>query len=310
MRILFLLFINAFLPFCSYGQISIHLRKTFIDSFKNKLTIDASYGIYYAHKQPNAASKDGDLHFSGWDNKIGLPVVAEVMNAKEQTEAVNYIHQNEGKGEPQNKVKLSGVWRLWCEHPGDNEDFIQGATNIPIENTNPPHVFEIHPATKIGNIDLLNSLHDIKGFTYKQTEDAFSRYSNLRCKLAKKGKFVSIETNGIGYNYVEFWLKLNNNSKQVVNDGLFVLCSIYSEKPEEDEEGGDLVSHKFRVGFVKGSDVYNKVKDMKKGEFLHVAGIPRFNLNLVSWRIEHSIQRPEVLQWNLPFEIVAVADLQ
>jgi hypothetical protein len=34
------------------------------------------------------------------------------------------------------------------------------------------------------------------------------------------------------------------------------------------------------VGFVKDSPLYEKAKDAKKGDFLHVVGIPRVNLNL------------------------------
>jgi hypothetical protein len=42
----------------------------------------SNYEVYFAHKSPNPGSKDGDLHFAGFDKKIGLPIVAEIMNAK------------------------------------------------------------------------------------------------------------------------------------------------------------------------------------------------------------------------------------
>ena len=312
MRVPTLFFILAIcsLNVCD-AQISITVRKSFIDSFKNRLTIDANYEIYFAHKHPNAASKDADLHFAGYERKIGLPIVAEIMNAREVTEAVDLIHAKEGKGVPTEKVPLTGVWRLWCEHPGDIEEFKQGNKNIPIENTNPPHVFEIHPVTKIGGIDVMPTLHRIDGFKYKDAEDAFNRYSNMRCRIRPKTKTVTIETNGIGYNYVDFWIRLNANQHQVVNDGLFAYCTVYSNEVDttdgSNEEG--LIAHKMRIGFVKGSDVFNKVKTMKKGEFLHVVGIPRIDLALVSWRVAHASSRPEVLQWNLPLEMIAVAEL-
>ena len=43
---------------------------------------------------------------------------------------------------------------------------------------------------------------------------------------------------------------------------------------------------------------------------MHVLGIPRINLALVSWRAAQAKTRPEALQWNLPFEIVAIAELE
>ena len=305
-----LLLLALFGFYYSNSQITMTLRKSFIDSFKNKLTIGASYEVYFAHAHPNPGSKDGDLHFAGYDKKIGLPIVAEIMNAKEFDDAVKVVHDFEGKGKPQDKVKLTGVWRLWCEHPGDIEAFKQGKMKIEIENTNPAHVFEIHPVTKIESLDILSSFHKINGFTYKDAEDAFSRYSNLRCKITQTAKTITIETNGIGYNYVDFWVQLNSDTQQEVADGLFAFCSIYNSgfSPGEGDEG-DLITHKLRVAFVKGTEVYDKIKGMKKGEYLHVVGIPRIDLALISWRAAHAANRPEVLQWNLPFEIVAVGEL-
>jgi hypothetical protein len=303
--------------FISNGQITITLRKSFIDSFKNRLTLDSDYEIYYAHKHVNPSAKDGDLHFAGFDKRVGLPIVAEIMNAKEFNNAIEKVHSFEGKGKPEFKVKLTGVWRLWCEHPGDIDDFVQGTFNQKklaetIENTNPPHVFEIHPITNIDNIDVLGSVHKISGFTYKIAADAFERYSNLRCKISAKQRTLTIETSGIGYNYVDFWIQLKDTNKVFAPDGLFVFCSIFDSdfKQEPDEDGQDhLISHKLRVAFVKGTEVYNKVIGMNKGDFLHVVGIPRINLALVSWRAAHAKTRPEVLQWNLPFEIVVVGEL-
>ena len=307
---LMLVLLSFLVCFTAQAQISITLRTSFVDSIKNKVTIDGNYEVYFAHKHANSAVKDGDLHCAGYEKKIGLPIVAEIMNAASEDEAVNLVHQKEGNGVPSEKVKITGVWRLWCEHPGDIQEFKQGKGDIPIEDTNPAHVFEIHPITKIGDIDLQNSLHEIAGFKYKDAEDAFSRYSNLRCKISKKGKFITIETNGIGYNYVDFWIKLNTTTKDIVDDGLFVFCTIYnSQFDPSDENEDDLISHKLRIAMVKDTELYNKVKDMNKGDFVHVVGIPRIDLAIVSWRVQHAVERPEVLQWNLPLEMVAVGEI-
>src|SRR4026207_2547533 len=89
----------------THSQITITLRKSFIDSFKNKVTITIpNFGIYEAHEHPNSASKDADLHFAGTGKPIGMPMVAEIMNAKGQQSAVDEVHAFEGDGEPQNTV--------------------------------------------------------------------------------------------------------------------------------------------------------------------------------------------------------------
>lgn len=43
------------------------------------------------------------------------------------------------------------------------------------------------------------------------------------------------------------------------------------------------------------------------GKLLHVLGIPRVNLAAVGWRVSVRKNRPEVLEWNLPYEMLIVA---
>ena len=47
---------------------------------------------------------------------------------------------------------------------------------------------------------------------------------------------------------------------------------------------------------------------MQPGDCLHVLGIPRVDLALVSWCAKHAIERPEVLTWSMPYEIVVVGE--
>jgi hypothetical protein len=49
-----------------------------------------------------------------------------------------------------------------------------------------------------------------------------------------------------------------------------------------------------------------KNRNLKKGDRLPVLGTPRIDLALVSWRAKYAKDRPEVLNWNLPYEIIAV----
>lgn len=283
-----------------YGQIEIDLRKSFIDSIKNKVTIETNFFIAKAHESPNSAKKDADLHFSGTSNFIGLPIVAEIMNAKKEKPAVDLIHENEGTG---NSVELTGVWRIWCEHAGNESEQIQGEEFPPITSTNPDHVFEIHPSTKINSINLNKSLKPITGFTYKSAEDAFSRYSNARCKIIPDGDRVVIETNGVGYNYVEYWIEIIDEHPFEVEDGRFMFCKVLDKE-------GEIISHKMRMVFPKNSPAELKVKTKQVGDIMHVVGVPRINLALVVYRINHANDDPDILEWNLPVEMVIVASFK
>jgi hypothetical protein len=68
------------------------------------------------------------------------------------------------------------------------------------------------------------------------------------------------------------------------------------------------VARGVRVGFVEGSDPDKKQQQLNEGVCMKVLGIPRVDLALVSWRIEHKDNPdfPDALRWSLPYEIIAV----
>ncbi len=295
-KILGFIALDLFLSRSLSAQIEIQLRKTFIDSLKNKVFIQTEYNVVHTHPKPNPPAKDGDIHIAGLTSNVGLATVAEIMNAASEPTAVKKIHDVEGTDQ---KVSITGVWRLWCEHTGESKQ-IQGKKIPEIENTNPAHVFEIHPITKLENLDLTRSLKPITGYQYKEASDAFTRYANVRCKIKDKGDMVSIQTVGVGYNYVDFWIEITDSEQKEVDDGRFVFCSVLDKEKE-------VVCTKMRMVFPKDSQAEKKIKTMKVGDRMHVLGIPRISLALVSYRIENSSENPDMLEWNLPMEMIVVA---
>ena len=280
------------------AEIVIHLKKKFIDTYKLKATIAVNdFYIDKAHKKPNPPNKDGDLHIAGRSKTIGLPLVAEIMNAKHQPEALDIVQKNEGSDLA---VNVAGVWRIWCEHAGDDTQ-TQGEPVSTITTTNPPHVFEIHPVLKLGTLDLGDSLVPIDGYTYKTCQDAFYKYENTPCKIIPQKDTVTIETRGVGYNYAEFKIQLREDeSIQEVEDGYFVICKVL----DLDDE---IVSQKTRIVIAKGTKPATYISRLTKDKTLHVIGIPRINLSLVSWRVENSDKNPDALNWNLPLEMILAA---
>src|SRR6267378_1902434 len=94
------------------GQSTLVLKNAFIEKYKNRVTVDITCAIDHAHERPNSVGKgaaDGDLHFSGRSEEIGLPLVAEIINAElpSQKKAVDFVHQEEATGQ---KIALKGVW--------------------------------------------------------------------------------------------------------------------------------------------------------------------------------------------------------
>jgi hypothetical protein len=279
-----------------HAQVVIKLNNSFINDFKNRATIDATYTVVKTHHKPNPAAKDGDIHAAGTAPEIGLATVAEIMNAKEKKPAMDAIIAVEGKDKT---VKITGAWRLWPEHAGGTAQ-VQDATIPPFDTTNPDHVFQIHPISKVNAIDVRSSFHPIAGFTAKDAENAFTRYENIRCKIMPGAQQTTLMTNMAGFNYVKFRMDLIDDPVALSSgDGTAAFASVSTLDD-------DLLVRKRRMIFVKGTPPEKAVSKMHKGDHLVVLGIPRIDLALVAFRVEHATDQPDVLDWNLPYEIVVV----
>ncbi len=282
------------------AQIEITLRTSFIDSIKNRATVHANFFVDKAHKTANPAAKDGDMHIAGRDAAIGLPIVAEIMNAglPQQKNATTLIHGKETSGQP---TDMTGVWRIWCEHSGSDEQ-VQGEHIDKITTTNPPHVFEIHPVLKADNIDLLKSLKPIEGFTYKNASEAFAKYEGTSFEIIPHDNTITMLTKGVGYNYVKFKIEILSEQAHTDDDSRMFFCSVL-------DNNNDVIVQKVRMIFIKESSAEKRIRNLQPGDRMRVVGIPRIDLALVSYRARHSSDKPFMLKWNLPYEMVIVAAL-
>jgi hypothetical protein len=290
----------------AHAEVEVTLKKPFIEKYRNRVTIETQFRIDHAKKTINSAAKDGDLHISGRPgSEIGLMTVAEIQNARSVLEAVTFARDNAGSGTP---VSMSGVWRVWFEHAGGT-DQVQGKPLKPATDTNPDHVFEIHPVTRIGEHGLLATLKPIPGYEApKNTATRIRMAETMRANMRVKKSTVTIRTGGNNPNYIRFLMKKlpgphgfqrPSGTWTQPQDGMYIFAKIY----DLDEE---LLARKRRIAFVLGSEPFQKAQNLQANHCLDVLGITRVNLELISWRMRNAKKRPEVLTWNLPYELVAV----
>ena len=267
-------------PLTVYADITISLTRGFVKKNKDRATISTTFEVSKFHKKPNrigTGSQDGDVHIAGRDTVVLLPMVAEILNGKRENDTLSFLlGMSEGQSVP-----LIGVWRLWFEHPG-SEDQNPGASVAEPDDTNPDHVFEFHPVTKFGNFDCRDSLLPIvdaaKEFRGHPADRAFASYEQRPGTISKSNNGIMITSNQAGFNYVEFQMKLTGNPKEV-SDGFIVLANVF--KAGASDEEGPLTEQPRRMIFVKGSPPGDTIATMSKGDTLHVLGIPRVNLNEV-----------------------------
>ena len=198
-------------------------------------------------------------------------------------------------------MQMTGVWRIWCEH-GGSQVFVQGQTVAVPDDTNPDHVFEIHPLTNIDGTDLRATFKDVPEFKYKKAEDAFPLYENVRSKITPGDTTTTIVTSMAGYNYVEF--KVRPRLDTIINrvDGRTVRASIF-------DTSGELLVRDRRLVLVAGTDPDTKLGTLTQGQCMHVLGMPRISLTLVHWRASQEGQARGALDWNVPYEMVILGVL-
>jgi hypothetical protein len=274
-------------------EIAIEINRSFIEKYKNRVSMNAAFTVDKSMASAVPTWLDGDLHFAGRAPQVALPLVGEIANAADEQEAVYLVRTVEGRGKPLN---VSGVWRLWPEHAGSAVEK-QGNPLPPFDTYKPDHVFAIHPMTRMNGIELLDSFRPVKGFSPGGAQRTFGIYEKASCTLTVKSKTVSIVTLTGLYNDVEFIMEIAEDRQHVVADGRFVIAAA------RDLDGGLLVE-RLRMVFAKGTPPERAVSLLKRGDRLHVYGIPRLDFAEISRRVRDSGMNPALLTRPLPYEII------
>lgn len=257
---------------------TVFLHNTFIDKYKDRALItDAALRVDFVPDDPHDIDKsgdDGDIHAAGRPGKeIGLQTVVEIVNARLVKSAMTDLQNHRGG----KVLPVAGAWRLWLEHPSAKPQR-QGATvHIdPKKTSNPDHVFEIHPLTRVGSQSILDeSWQNIKGFTAYAADVAFPYYEsdNARIIVNRGPAFTSVSGKKAKYNYAAFEVELLGAAHKLNDEGFWYLARVFGKS------GKNLVKTPRRMIFVDGTDVATAAKPNAK---LKVLGIPRFDLNRVA----------------------------
>jgi hypothetical protein len=279
----------------SAKEIEMEMDKSFLEQYKNRVTMDATFTVDKARSGPNPPEFDGDIHAAGRAPQIALITVAEVANAALFPKAVALMVRADSTKRPLN---LTGVWRLWPEHSGSSKSE-QGKPVEAVDTYSPDHVFEIHPITRMNGMSLLESFIPVKGFSPGIAPETFDIFQKTVCKLMIKPHSISIVTRKGLYNDVEFIMEITGDQPLVVQDGRFVTASALDMK-------GQVLAEHIRMVFAKGTPPERAVRGLPRGARLHVFGMPRFNLAEVLRRVQASAADPVQLTWPVPYEIVIV----
>jgi len=257
-------------------QRTVRLRNSFISNIKNRAQVtNLPFTVDHVKPSINPISEggdDGDMHVAGRPGSfVALPMVAEVVNGRIVNDTVvQRLKDREGQ-----QTTISGVWRLWFEHPPD-ELLIQGGTVPKPTGTNPDHIFELHPITVVDGVNSGASFQMVPGYTAYTATKAFGAYEKLEFSVKKNSQTTTISSIMAGHNYTQFAAVLAGAPKHV-NDATFVLVDVQTAT------GTSVVAKPIRLVITDGTDVATAFAALgaKKGTKLTVLGIPRVNLDIL-----------------------------
>jgi hypothetical protein len=277
-------------------EIEMELARSFIERYKDRVGMDATFTVDKSMRDPAMHALDGDLHFAGRTPAAGgLYTVGEIANADAYPNAVALVHQADSTGMP---LAVSGVWRVWPEHSGHGT-IEQGKPLPPAESYRPTHVFEIHPVTRVNRISLLSSFVPVKGFSPGDAKDTFAIYEQTACKLIVRPNTITIATLKGLYNDVEFVMELDRDPQRVVADGRFAMATALDMK-------GVVQARRVRMVFAKDTPPDRAVRRLGPGDRLHVVGMPRVSFSEISRRVRESVADPAQLLRTIPYEIIVI----
>ena len=84
--------------------IDMTLDRSFIEAYKNRVTIDAKFIVDKGAGKPLPRELDGDLHIAGRSPEIELPTIAEIANAADEKAAVDAVHAVEADRHARSKL--------------------------------------------------------------------------------------------------------------------------------------------------------------------------------------------------------------
>jgi hypothetical protein len=266
----------------------LRIRKEVIETQANRATITTPATFDHV-KAVNTLGKDCDLHAPVHAKSLHVAVVSEFMNACAGGMSPQEVIGWSAEG----PTDITGVFRLWFEHPGKKgEDTLSEEDGPPeYKNSNPPHAIEIHPLVQVGTHSFYDKLGPIKqGGTFFKAKTATQLVSLLKRKVTIQeydgedgDQYVSIQSGCCLANYFKLTAVLRTLPKKT-DDGHSAMVDVMS--------GQKVVAKGLRVFSVSQTVADNNFKGMKVNDRFTFWGITRMDLSKAIAALEEDSGAP------------------
>lgn len=153
------------LPGIALGA-ELQLRESLLQAQRDRITATVTAVVDHIGEAAHSLEDDCDLHVALRSRDVRVAFIGEVKNAcseKPPGTIRAFWSQRISEETHGRAVPVTGVFRIWLEHPPSGGTVQTEAERVPwYGNSNPDHQVELHPITRIGSLDFLGHVKRIR----------------------------------------------------------------------------------------------------------------------------------------------------
>ncbi len=259
------------------------LRESLVKERSQEILTSIEAVPVHIGEKAHPISQDCDLHVPIRSEDIKVPMLGEIKNACSMPEGAKSTYWTEELRPLENKaVKAEGVFRVWLEHPPEDEGERQcECDELPeYDSSNPDHMVELHPLTRLDNQSFLDHVKAIKkganqyeGSQGKRLASTLERKKiTIQKETEDRKAYIVIRGPKTGYNHwtLDTTVKMK---PQKVKDGHRFKVDVLS--------GSRVVKVNLTAFTIEGTEADNSISQLKAGDTVTLFGLMRLDLRTI-----------------------------
>jgi len=199
------------LPSLALGA-ELHLREALLEAQRDRVTATITAVVDHIGDRAHPLSEDCDLHVPLRSQEIRVPFIGEVKNAcseKPQGTSLTYWSVRISEETRGLAVTVTGVFRIWLEHPPAGDVVQTEAESVPsYYSSNPDHQVELHPLIRVGSLDFTGHIKRIqqgneeyRGYGREQLRTVLNKKLTIQRIVVQGEPYVGLRGTKTGYNH-------------------------------------------------------------------------------------------------------------
>lgn len=255
-------------------------------------------------EKAHPVDKDCDLHVPLRSEAIKVPMLGEIKNACSIPEGVTSTHWTEELRPLEKKtVKAEGVFRVWLEHPPEEEGERQcECEELPLyTSSNPDHMVELHPLTRLDDKSFLDHVKAVekgkkkyKGSDGKRLTSTLEKKKITIQKETEDGEsYIVIRGPKTGFNHWTLQATVKTTPKKA-RDGHYFAVDVLS--------GAKVVKVNLPAFTIAGTETDKKITKAKAGDKVTLFGLVRLDLKTILKLVKDTER-----EIKMPYEMAVLA---